>query len=265
MTALLFDKSGAIVTLTINRPDSRNPLGEEGDGELFAEAAARINADRDVRCAILTGAGKAFSAGGNLKAMRERAGAFAGAGVHIREGYRNGIHRMVRALWGIEVPLIAAVNGAAIGLGNDVACLADLRVAADTAIFGATFLKVGLVPGDGGAWILPQTIGVARASELFFTGDTIDAKTALEWGLVSRVVPADTLMDEARALATRICRQPPDVLRMTKRLMRDARNASLDTIMEMSAAYQALVHTTADHAEAVDAFFEKRDPVFRGA
>ena len=113
MTALLFEKSGLIVTLTINRPDSRNPLGEEGDGELFADAASRINADRDIRCVILTGAGKAFSAGGNLKAMREKSGTFAGPGVLIRERYRSNIHRMVRALWSIEVPMICAVNGPA--------------------------------------------------------------------------------------------------------------------------------------------------------
>jgi len=264
MSALLFEKYGSIVTLTINRPDMRNPLGEEGDGELFADAAARINADRDVRCAILTGAGKAFSAGGNLKAMREKSGSFAGAGVHIRERYRNGIHKMVKALWNIEVPLIAAVNGAAIGLGNDVACLADMRIAADSAIFGATFLKVGLVPGDGGAWILPRIIGHARAAELFFTGDTIDAQTALTWGLVSRVVSAGQLMTEAKSLAERVCRQPPDVLRMTKKLMREGQGASFDTIMEMSAAMQALAHLTTDHAEAVAAFFDKRTPAFKG-
>src|SRR5271155_1561334 len=217
MSALLFDKTGQTVTLTINRPESRNPLGEDGDGALFADAAAGINADRDVRCVILTGAGKAFSDGGNLKAMRERAGTFAGPGVLIRERYRSGIHRMVRALWNVEVPMIAAINGPAIGLGNDVACLADMRLAADHAIFGATFLKIGLVPGDGGSWILPRTIGHARAAELFFTGDTIDAPTALAWGLVSRVVPAASLMDEARKLAAKIARQPPDVLRMTKR------------------------------------------------
>lgn len=264
MSALLFEKTGHTVTLTINRPDARNPLGEDGDGALFADAAARINDDRDVRCAILTGAGKAFSAGGNLKAMRERAGTFSGPGVHIRERYRTGIHRLVRALWSLEVPLIAAVNGPAIGLGNDVACLADMRIAADNAIFGATFLKVGLVPGDGGAWILPRTIGMARAAELFFTADTIDAQTALSWGLVSRVVPGADLMDEAHALAGRICRQPPDVLRMTKRLMREGQGTNFDTIMEMSAAMQSLAHQTHDHAEAVSAFFEKRAPDFKG-
>src|SRR5215831_14184750 len=211
MSALLVEKNGPVATLTLNRPESRNPLGEEGDGDLFAAACQDINADRDVRCAILTGAGSAFSAGGNVKAMRERSGAFAGAGVEIRERYRTGIHRMVRALWAIEVPLIAAVNGPAIGLGNDVACLADMRIASDKAIFGATFLKVGLVPGDGGAWILPRIIGHARAAELFFTADTIDAATALSWGLVSRVVFGASLMNEARALAEKIARQPPDV------------------------------------------------------
>ena len=166
MSALKYEKTANVVTLTIDRPESRNSLGEEGDGEAFAQACAQINADREVRCAILTGAGPAFSAGGNVKAMRERAGAFAGAGVHIRERYRSGIHRIVRSVWGIEVPLIAAVDGPAIGLGNDVACLADMRIAADNAIFGATFLKIGLVPGDGGAWILPRVIGAARAAEL---------------------------------------------------------------------------------------------------
>lgn len=264
MSALLFEKAGPVVTLTLNRPESRNPLGEDGDGPLFAETCARINEDREVRCVILTGAGKAFSAGGNLKAMRARSGAFAGAAVHIRERYRNGIHRLVRAVWGIEVPVIAAVNGPAIGLGNDVACLADMRIAADTAIFGATFLKVGLVPGDGGAWILPRTIGMARAAELFFTGDTIDAATALSWGLVSKVVPGGELMEAARDLAGRICRQPPDVLRMTKKLMREGQGTSFDTIMEMSASMQSIAHLTSDHAEAVAAFFDKRTPNFKG-
>jgi enoyl-CoA hydratase/carnithine racemase len=264
VSALLFEKSGHVVTLTMSRPESRNALGEDGDGDLFADACSRVNLDRDIRCAILTGAGPAFSAGGNVKSMRDRADMFSGAGVHIRERYRSNIHRIVRSLWGVEVPLIAAVNGAAIGLGNDVACLADMRIASDKAVFGATFLKIGLVPGDGGAWILPRIIGAARAAELFFTADTIDAAVAAQWGLVSKVVPAAALMDEARALAERICRQPPDVLRMTKKLMREGQGASFDTIMEMSASYQALAHQTEDHHEALAAFFEKRPGNYKG-
>ena len=261
---LLVEHAGPVVTLTINRPESRNPLGEPGDGDRFADAAQQINGDRSVRCVILTGAGSAFSAGGNLKAMRERGGGFQGPGVHVRDQYRHGIHRMVRALWTLEVPMIAAVNGPAIGLGNDVACLADTRIAADTAVFGATFLRIGLVPGDGGAWLLPRVLGMARAAELLYTADTIDASTALAWGLVSKVVPAAQLMDEARSLAERICRQPPDVLRMTKKLLRDGMTQSFDHIMELSASMQALAHHTEDHLEAVNAFFEKRTPTFVG-
>ncbi|MEQ1753731.1 MAG: crotonase/enoyl-CoA hydratase family protein [Micropepsaceae bacterium] len=261
---LLFEVCGPVAVLTINRAETRNPLGHEGDGEVFAAAAARVNADRSIRAVVLTGAGKAFSAGGDVKAMRERGGAFAGPGVAIRERYRNGIHRIVRSIWGIEVPVVAAVNGPAIGLGNDVACLADMRIASDTAIFGATFLKIGLIPGDGGAWLLPRVIGMARASELLYTGDTIDAQTALQWGLVSRVVPSALLQEEAMKLANKMAAQPPDVLRMTKKLLREGQSVSFDNIMELSAAMQALAHHTEDHAEAIDAFFEKRPGNYKG-
>ncbi len=261
---LLIESHGPVAVLTINRPETRNPLGHDGDGEAFAAAAARINGDRSIRAVILTGAGKAFSAGGDVKAMRERGGAFAGPGVSIRERYRTGIHKIVRSVWGIEVPVIAAVNGPAIGLGNDVACLADTRIASDTAIFGATFLKIGLIPGDGGAWLLPRVIGMARASELLYTGETIDAQTALQWGLVSKVVPSATLQDEAMKLANRMAAQPPDVLRMTKRLLREGQSTSFDNIMELSAAMQALAHHTEDHVEAVNAFFEKRPGNYKG-
>lgn len=264
MPALLFEKNGFIATLTINRPEERNVLGEPGDGPLFAEAAARINDDEEIRCVVVTGAGSAFSAGGNLKAMRDKKGLFAGAPGDIREAYKRDIHAIVRSLWTLKVPLIAAVNGAAIGLGNDVACLADIRIASDTAVFGATFLKVGLVPGDGGAWLLPRVIGGSHAAELFFAGETIDAATALRWGLVSHVVPSGMLMEEAQGLAAKIARQPPGVLRATKKLMRQALKADFETIMELSASCQAVAHASEDHAEALAAFFEKRPPVFKG-
>jgi enoyl-CoA hydratase/carnithine racemase len=264
MTALRLDKHGHIATLTMNRAESRNVLGEPGDGALFAEAAAAINGDTDIRCAILTGAGPAFSAGGNVKAMQEKSGLFAGGAGEIAAAYKRDIHGVVNSLWTLEVPLIAAVNGAAIGLGNDVACLADIRIAADTAVFAATFLKIGLVPGDGGAWLLPRIIGYARAAELFFAAETIDAPTALRWGLVSHVVPAGLLMEEAMGLAIAIARQPPGVLRMTKKLMREALTADFAAVMDRSADCQGRAHLSADHAEALAAFFEKRPPVFKG-
>jgi enoyl-CoA hydratase/carnithine racemase len=230
-----------------------------------AATCEEVNGDLDIRCVVLTGAGRAFSAGGDVKAMKAREGAFAGSGVAIRDGYRRNIHRIVRSIYGLEVPAIAAVNGAAIGLGCDVACMTDIRICADNARFGVTFLKLGLIPGDGGAWLLPRTIGMSRAAEMLFTGDVIDAQTAVAWGLVSRAVPAETLLDEAIALANRIAAQPPHALRLAKSLLRQGQSASYDTIMEMSAAAQAISHLTEDHMEGVDALLEKRDPVFKGA
>lgn len=264
MSLILTEKRGPIAILTLNRPDSMNALGAPGDGDQVAEACAAINADKTIRAVVLTGAGRAFSAGGDVKAMKAREGAFGGSGVAIRENYRNNIHRVVRAIYGLEVPSIAAVNGPAIGLGCDVACMTDIRIAAAGAKFGVTFLKLGLIPGDGGAWLLPRTIGMSRASELLFTGDVIGADQAAEWGLVSKVVPAESLMDEAIALAERIAQQPPHALRLAKALLKHGQNTTYDTLLEMSAASQAIAHLTDDHMEGVDALLEKRPANFKG-
>jgi len=265
MSLTILEKHGHVAVLTLNRPEAMNALGAPGDGDQVAAACAEINADRSLRCVILTGAGRAFSAGGDVKAMKARSGDFGGSAVTLRESYRNNIHRIVRSLYGLEIPSIAAVNGAAIGLGCDVACMTDIRIAADHAKFGVTFLKLGLIPGDGGAWLLPRTIGMSRASELLFTGDVIDAATAAEWGLVSRVVPGEALMDEAMKLANKIAQQPPHALRLSKALLKQGQTTSYDTILEMSAAAQAISHLTEDHMEGVDALLEKRPAVFKGA
>ena len=264
MSLITLEKRGHVAILTLNRPDSMNALGAPGDGDEVAAVCEQINADNAIRCVVLTGAGKAFSAGGDVKAMKNRTGAFAGSPVAIRDGYRKNIHRIVKAIYNLEVPSIAAVNGAAIGLGCDVACMCDMRIAAEGARFGVTFLKLGIIPGDGGAWLLPRTIGMSRACELLFTGDIIDAATAADWGLVSKVVPADALMDEALALAARIAAQPPHALRLAKSLLKQGQTASYDTIMEMSAAAQAISHMTEDHMEGVDALLEKRPANFKG-
>jgi len=264
MSVITLEKHGSIAILTLNRPEMMNALGQEGDGADVLAACQEIEADPAIRAAILTGAGRAFSAGGDVKAMRDRTGAFAGSPYDVREGYRRNIHRIVKALYMLEVPLIAAVNGAAIGLGCDVSCMADVRIASDKAKFGVTFLKLGLIPGDGGAWLLPRIIGASRAAELLFTGDVIDAHTASDWGLVSRVVPGDQLMDEAMALASRMASQPPQSLRLAKTLLRHGTQAGYETLMEMSAAAQSMMHHTEDHMEGVNAILEKRPPVFRG-
>ena len=264
MTLLTVEFAGAVATLTFNRPEAMNPLGAAGDGAEVEAACDAINADPAIRCAILTGAGKAFSAGGDIKAMRDRSGNFGGNPAEIAEGYRTNIHRALRALDGLKVPLIAAVNGPAIGLGCDLACLADIRIASNTAKFGVTFLKLGLVPGDGGTWILPRVIGHSRAAELFYTGDVVGAETACEWGLVSRVVAPEALMDEARAMAAKIAAMPPQALRATKALLRQGRSITYDTALELAATTQAHMHHTEDHAEGVAALIEKRAPRFTG-
>lgn len=265
MSLLTLEKRGHVAILTLNRPEAMNALGAPGDGDQVQAVCEQVNADRDIRCVVLTGAGRAFSAGGDVKAMKAREGAFAGSGVAIRDGYRGNIHKVVRSIYGLEVPSIAAVNGAAIGLGCDVACMTDIRIASDQAKFGVTFLKLGLIPGDGGAWLLPRTIGMSRAAELLFTGDVIDAAKATEWGLVSKAVPHETLMDEALKLAERIAQQPPHALRLAKSLLKHGQTVSYDTLMEMSAAAQAISHLTEDHMEGVEAILEKRAAVFKGA
>ncbi|MEW4449466.1 crotonase/enoyl-CoA hydratase family protein [Qipengyuania sp. JC766] len=264
MALLRTERDGPVTTLTIDRAETMNPLGIPGDGEEFAAACDTINRDLETRCVILTGAGKAFSAGGDVKAMRDRTGTFGGTPPAISDGYRDNIHRILRALYGLRVPVIAAVNGPAIGLGCDVACLADIRIAGEKAKFGVTFLKLGIIPGDGGAWILPRAIGMSRAAEMFFTGDVIDAATARDWGLVSRVVPQDDLLAQANVLACRIAALPPHALRQTKMLLRQGHDMSYDGALELAANTQAMMHHTADHAEGVAALIEKREPRFTG-
>jgi 2-(1,2-epoxy-1,2-dihydrophenyl)acetyl-CoA isomerase len=258
------ERRGPIAIWTLDRPERLNALPDLDDGEAVAAVCDAANGDPDLRCIVLTGAGRAFSAGGDLKAMRDRTGLFAGSAADIRDRYRRVVHRIVRALHQLEVPLIAAVNGPAMGLGLDVAALADLRIASERASFGLPFVKLGLIPGDGGAWLMPRTIGHARTAELLFTGKSIDAATAERWGLVNRVVPHDRLMAEALALAAEIAAQPPRALRLAKALLRQGREASFDQILELSAATQGLAHLTEDHAEGVAAVLEKRPGDFRG-
>lgn len=264
MELLSKDRRGHVAILTFNRPESLNALGQLGDGEAIQRECDALNRDPGVRCVVLTGAGRAFCAGGDVKAMADKTGPFDGAGVEIRENYRREFQRLSRAIYGIEAPVIAAVNGAAAGLGCDIACLADIRIASDDARFGVTFLKAGLIPGDGGAWLLQRCIGYSRAAELLYSGRFVDAATAERWGLVSEVVPREKLLDAALGLANSIAAQPPHALRITKMLLRQGREISYDATMEMSANAQALCHLTQDHMEGVAAILERRAAVFDG-
>jgi 2-(1,2-epoxy-1,2-dihydrophenyl)acetyl-CoA isomerase len=260
------EKRGKIAILTLDHPDRLNAIGEAQDCHDIVDALSDIAADRSVSAAILTGAGRAFSAGGNLQGMKDRNGI--GPLEHpasTRTNYRAAVQKIPRAFRELEVPVIAAINGPAIGLGNDLACLCDIRIASKGAKFAASFIKMGLVPGDGGAWILPRVVGFSKAAEMILTGDVLNAEQALACGLVSQLAEPDDLMDAALAMAGRIAANPARTLRMAKRLLVTAQDASLDVVLEMSAAMQAIAHETADHAEAVNAFLEKRPPNFTGA
>ena len=200
---------------------------------------------------ILTGAGKIFSAGGNVKDMADREGMFGLDALDQRRAYIDGIQRIPRALARFEVPLIAAVNGPAIGAGCDLVMMCDIRIASERASFAESFVQVGLIPGDGGTWFLPRAIGQERAAEMTFTGDRIDAATALAWGMVSRVVPHDELLSQAHALAERITKNPAHVLRMAKRLLQESRTGSLESTLGMAAAMQPLAHHDDEHEQRI--------------
>lgn len=245
-------------TLTITSPDNRNAFTTESEVLEFVDALDAVGARHATRALIVTGEGSAFSAGGNIRRMLERSRDPSIRPIDERHRYRDGIQRLPLAMHALEVPTIAAINGPAFGVGLDLACMCDLRIAADDAQLASSFVKLGLIPGDGGAWLLQRVVGYAAAAELSFTGDTVDAATALRIGLVSRLVPKATLLDEARSLAVRIARNPGDALRMTKRLMREAGSASLPAVLEMSAAFQALAHFTDDHHRLVERAVERR-------
>ncbi|WP_420998520.1 crotonase/enoyl-CoA hydratase family protein [Cupriavidus sp. 30B13] len=265
MTSFLrYEQQGHIVTLTMDEPERRNPLTGNTAVADFLAAIDRIHRDNSVRAVIITGAGTAFSSGGNIRDMERQASGTV-PGMEIRQDYRCGIQRLPLALFNLEVPVIAAVNGAAMGAGLDLACMCDMRIASEQARFAESFVKLGIIPGDGGAWLLPRIVGLSRAAELTFTGDVIDARQALEWNLVSRVVPAEQLLPVANELAARVAANPPHAVRLAKRLMREAMHTRLDTLLELSAGFQALSHQTADHKEAVAAFLEKRAPQFTGS
>lgn len=260
-----YDQDGRVVVITIDRPDARNAIGTRAQCDELAAAFEIANADPGVSCVILTGAGSAFSAGGDLRAMQARSGiARLDSPAATRANYSRGVQKVIRTMWALEVPAIAAVNGPAIGLGCDLACLCDIRIAGASARFASSFINLGLIPGDGGAWILPRRVGHSKAAEMIFTGETLDADEALACGLVSRVVADDELLAQARALAERIAAKPAQALRLSKRLLQEAQHSRLSEILELSAAYQALAHETEDHAEALAAYFEKRPPQFKG-
>lgn len=263
-SAIKMTVDDSIATVVIDRPEIRNAISDGPVIDAIVDAFTLLDSDPKVRVAILTGAGNVFSSGGNLKQMGRHGGLSDPSPALTRRNYKSGIQRLPLMFETLELPVVAAVNGPAIGAGCDLACMCDIRIAGESACFAESFVKVGLIPGDGGAWLLPRIVGFSKACEMALTGETVSAEEALKIGLVSRVVADTELADEARKLAHSIAANPRHAVRMTKRLLRQASVSRLEEALELSAALQALAHTTQDHVEAVDAMLEKRPPSFTG-
>jgi len=248
---------GPVATLTLDRPESLNALTVPVKVAL-REALESIASDRAVRAVIITGAGRAFCAGQDL-AERESPDA-APLDVEVRERYNP----IIRAIRSMGQPVIAAVNGVAAGAGASLAFACDLRIAAEEARFVLAFGRIGLVPDSGATWFLPRLVGPAKAAELALVGDPLDAAEALRLGLVSKVVPGDRLLDEARAMAGRLAEGAPLALALTKEALQRSSTIDLDEALEGEAKLQGIAGASADHAEGLAAFKEKRPPRFSG-
>lgn len=256
MSDVLYETDSPLATITLNRPEARNAYSDEMADELVdsLDAAER---DDEVRAVVLTGAGDAFAAGGDLKAMQEKSGMFSGDPVELRDNYLQGLHRIPKRFESFEKPVVAAVNGPAIGAGLDLSLMCDLRIAGDRAKFGSTFAKVGVIPGDGGAYLLTRVVGFPKAVELILTAKIIDADEALEIDLVNEVVDHDSVLEEARATAERIASLPPKAVKLAKAALYRCVDQDLETSLQLTAALQSCVQHTDEHLEAVEAMLDQ--------
>ena len=257
---LLFDVSGGIAVMTLNRPDKLNAFTGDMLRGLVA-ALDECDGRDDIRVAILTGAGRGFCSGGDIGGM----GGAADNRPHVTKNrIWNEIQAFPKRAARFEKPLIAAVNGVATGGGMDLALACDLRVASQSARFAETYAKIGLLPGGGGAWFLPRLVGQARALELLWTAEFIDAYQALSIGLVNHVYPDAGLMPETLKLAERIAGMPPLSVRLIKRAVAQGMSADMATAFDLISSHIALARAGHDHAEAIAAFKEKRPGQYEG-
>ncbi len=253
-----------VATLKFNRDDVRNALTGTALVDDIVKMVEWINCDSTISCLIITGNGKAFCSGGNIKDMRDDKGTFAGTPAQIAEKYRRGIQRMSLAIHSIEIPVIAAVNGPAIGAGFDLACMCDIRLGCEHTLLGETFINLGIIPGDGGAWFLQRLVGYQKAAELTLSGRLVKAEEALQLGLLLELVTADQLLTKATELAQSFAAKPPQALRMTKRLMKSAQRLELADFLDVCSSYQASCHHTKDYRRAVKGFVDKTVVEFKG-
>jgi len=262
--SVLYEQSGRIVTLTLNRPETRNALSADVVDALV-DGLTKANADRSVSCVIIAGNGASFCAGGNLHELRDLTFTQKLTQPELASWYEKGIQRIPATFHNLDVVTIAAVQGHAVGAGCDLAAMCDIRIAAPDASFAESFVRVGLISGDGGSWFLPRVIGVARAKEMMLTAQPVGAQKALDWGLVSAVAKDRKLIEVARDMAEQIATLPPNALRGTKQLLRKMEDSSFSQGLAEAAQMQATLHLQPDHLEAIAAVLEKRRGNFTGA
>jgi len=254
---LRYEVVDAIATITLDRPEALNALTVPLKAGLLAALRA-VARDRSVRAVVLTGAGRAFCAGQDLKERLEPDAA--PLAVEVRDRYNP----IVSAMRALDRPIVGAINGVAAGAGASLAFACDIRIAAEGASFVLAFGRIGLVPDSGATWYLPRLVGPAKAAELALLGDALSAADAERFGLVMRVVPAEALAAEARAVATRLAGLAPRALALTKQALQRSWAVDLDAALEDEALRQGIAGATADHAEGLAAFLEKRPPRFTG-
>lgn len=264
---IVYEKADGVATITLNRPERMNAFTNTMIRE-WAQALEDARLDAEVRAVIVTGAGRGFCAGADLRGdsgLQEAArGEAPPSAADRRNWLRDTVHYVPRQVALLDKPYIAAVNGPAVGAGMDMASMADIRIASEEARFSMAYVKVGLLPGDGGCYYLPRIVGLAKALELIWTGDFIDAQEALRIGYVSRVVPAEELLPAARELAQRIAQGPAVAIQLAKRLVYRGLTSDVQEALEAAGQAMAIVQSTEDAREGPRAFAEKREPWFRG-
>lgn len=258
---LLVELRGHVLWITLNRAEASNAYSTAMVNTLV-DVLKHADIDTHVRAIVITGAGKNFCAGGDIKAMRGKTGMFAGESNELREAYQKGIQQIPLTISQLKTPLIAMVNGAAVGAGCDLAAMCDLRIASTEATFAETFAKVGLVPGDGGAFFLTRLIGFGKAMEMFLTCKSIRAEEAMSIGLVNKVVLPEELKKETAELADHLVSLPPIALQMTKKAVAHAYQSDLISHLELMAAYQGITQRSSDHFKALDGMIDKKKPSF---